>query len=254
MPTQWFAQSFAPPLAARAALIFLAVAAQTYAAEPAFEVASVKPNASGAMNWTFHYDPGRFTAENMPLRALIEAAYGIRDYQLSGAPGWIGSARYDIAAKADGKTTDEQRSLMLQALLEDRFQLKTHRETKEHSLYALTVAKAGIKLRESAADCTTGKCGGWSRNERTITGTKISVAQFVQALSDYLEIPVIDKTEFAGAFDVQLEWRPDNATVADAAGPSIFTALQEQLGLKLESRKGPIEMLVIDRVERPGEN
>jgi|GEM_PF-2072076 len=173
---------------ASAAAILLTVALQMRAAGPEFEIAWAKPNTSGAMNWTFRYSPGgRFTAENMPLRSLIVTAYRIRDFQLSGVPGWVESAKYDIAAKAGADTTDDQRSLMLQAMLEDRFQLKVHRETKDHALYALTAAKPGLKLRESTADCAAGKCGGWSRNERTITGTKISMTQFVQALSDRLE-------------------------------------------------------------------
>ena len=159
---------------------------------------------------------------------------------------------------------------MLQTLLEERFKLTLRREMKEHALYELVAAKAGLKLKESGADCAAldredrgqrrAQCGAWFSNDTELDGTKISMSQFVEGLSNFLDLPVIDKTGFAQHFDVHMEWTPDDGGTVpaglpgDAAGPGIFTAAQEQLGLKLQSAKGPIETLVIDHVEKPDGN
>jgi uncharacterized protein (TIGR03435 family) len=242
------------------AMVWIAFAQQ--AARPSFEVASIKPNGSASGNSGLRFSPGRIAVENAPLRYLITWAYNVRTFQLSGGPGWVDSAKFDIAAKAEGNASPDQIRLMLQTLLEDRFKLSLRRETKEHPLYALVPVKTGLKLKESGADCAAlaredrGQCGAWYANETAFSGTKISMSQFAEGLSSLLELPVVDKTGFAGAFDVHLEWTADgNGAAPDgAAGPAIFTALQEQLGLKLESGKGPIEALVIEHVEKPHAN
>jgi uncharacterized protein (TIGR03435 family) len=239
---------------------------------PSFEVASVKPNSSASGNSGVRFTPGRLNAENASLRFLIAWAYKVRVFQLSGGPGWIDSAKYDIDAKAEGNASPDQIRLMLQTLIEERFKLTLRREMKEHALYELVVAKTGLKLKESGADCAAlaredrsggqprAQCGAWFSNDTQLNGTKISMSQFVEGLSNFLDLPVIDKTGFAQNFDVHLEWTPDNGGAVpaglpgDAAGPGIFTAVQEQLGLKLQSAKGPIETLVIDHVEKPSEN
>jgi uncharacterized protein (TIGR03435 family) len=242
------------------------------AARPSFEVASIKPNSSASGNSGLRFTPGRLTAENAPLRYLITWAYNVRVFQLSGGPGWVDSAKFDIDAKAEGNVPPDQIRLMLRTLLEERFKLSLRREMKEHPLYSLVAAKTGLKLKESGADCAAvareeqgggqsrAPCGAWFANDTAFSGTKISMAQLVEGLSGLLDLPVIDKTGFAPAFDVHLEWTADDdravpdGVAEKGAGPTIFTALQEQLGLKLESAKGPVEVLVIDHVEKPDAN
>lgn len=214
-------------------------------------------------------------------------AWNVKDYQVSGGPGWAASDRYDIEATTDAKATFEQMRLMLQMLLQDRFQLVLHRVSKELPVYELVVARAPTKLTAALKDgsCVVqgsnlppppppppgqpppNFCGSISSSPRSLRGTAISLQQFTAALSDILQRPVIDKTGFTGAFDVDLKWIGDQTTPgfmapgmpppessADDAGPTIFNVLQEQLGLKLQPAKGPVGVLVIDRVERPSAN
>jgi len=246
---------------------------------PVFEVASIKPNNTAANNGEIHFtggaSGGRLTAENVPVRFLVQWAYHIREFQLSGGPGWLASEKFDIAAKPEGGASADRMRLMMQTLLEERFKLRLHRETKEHSLYTLVPAKSGIKLQPSTADCealarvesagqpSRRQCGAWFRGENQFTGTKISMSEFVEDLSNLLDRPVVDKTGFTADFDVTLQWTPEEQRAApdglpdnsDAtASPAIFTALQEQLGLKLDFGKGPVETIVIDHIEKPSEN
>jgi bla regulator protein BlaR1 len=237
--------------------------AQTPAGAPAvFEVASIKLNKSGARGGRFSTEPSGIVATNMPLRTFIKAAYGVQDYQLSGGPGWLDSERYDIAAKSEGAAVDDKLLLMLRALLQDRFKLTLHREKKELPGYALVIGKSGLKVHEVEHE---GK--SWTRFGRgSLNGHEVSMSALADALSGRLGRPVVDSTGIKGFFDVNLEWTPDQSQprgpkesveplpADDGAGPTIFTALQEQLGLKLESRKGPVEILVIDRIEKPSEN
>ena len=250
---------------------------QDVAPRPKFDVVSIKPNTSGDLNAGFNSFPRRFEAKNVWLRYLIQFAWNIKDFQLSGGPGWAASDRYNVEATADGDPTIEQQRLMVQALLEDRFQLKLHREARESRAYALVAAKGGIKLQASkAGSCEERKpdtagpkiCGNFTWSQQGLDGTAISMETFVTALAQTLQQPVIDQTGFTGTFDVHAEWAPDQSTpgilvpdvgppdggATDSNGKSIFTALQEQLGLKLESTKAPVEFLVIDRLERPSEN
>jgi uncharacterized protein (TIGR03435 family) len=272
--------------------------AQSPTARPQFEVASIKLNTSGLPGGLFgSKSPGTFNVVNLTLREIIAAAWRINSFQLTGGPGWIGSAHYDITAKPKVgrtpgplpplKTQADEMALMAQSLLEDRFQLKVHRETKELPVYALTVAKGGPKVHEGA--CTTydpnnpparpapGEkrpdfCGnismGGNGPNRTIDGFGITMAEFAAKELPFLTgRVVIDKTGLAGKFNLHLELSADEvpnpgepgdreraAAAADSTGPSLFTALEEQLGLKLESTKGPVEVLVIDHLEKPSEN
>jgi uncharacterized protein (TIGR03435 family) len=237
--------------------------AQTPAGAPAvFEVASIKLNKSGARGGRFSTETSGIVATNMPLRTFIKAAYGVQDYQLSGGPGWLDSERYDIAAKSEGAVLDDKLLLMLRALLEDRFKLTLHREKKELPGYALVIGKSGLKVHEVEHE---GK--SWTRFGRgSLNGHEVSMPALADALSGRLGRPVVDSTGIKGFFDVNLEWTPDQSQprgpkesveplpADDGDGPTIFTALQEQLGLKLEPRKGPVEILVIDRIEKPSEN
>jgi uncharacterized protein (TIGR03435 family) len=247
---------------------------------PKFEVASIKRNVSGGRRVSIGgTSPARFNAENVWLRFLIQFAWNVKDFQISGGPGWAASDRYDISATKEPNAGLEQTKLMLQALLQDRFQLVLRRETRESQVYALTPTKGGSKLRPAKDGGCVPKdtggvqdprkvCGFFSFSPRSVDGTAIPIEQLITALSQALQRSVVDKTGLTGAFDVHAEWSGDQSTPGlmppgapspasepqDSAGSSIFTALQEQLGLKLESTKGPVEFLVIDRAERPSEN
>jgi len=174
----------------------------------------------------------------------------VKDFQLSG-PDWLNSEIYDIAATMPPSTSTDQVLPMLQSLLADRFQLKLHRETKEVPMYALVVGKTGLKIKE-------GEFGhsSTSASQGQLTAQKIPLSKLADFLSNQLGSPVTDMTGMKGFFDFTLEWAPDarpgeaGGASDSTPGASIFTAVQEQLGLKLESRKGPVEILVIDHVEK----
>lgn len=258
----------------------LGIAQSQDVAQPKFEVASIKRDTNGQSRVNIGGSPDRFQAQNVWLRFLIQWAWNVKDFQISGGPGWAGSDRYDINATKGATAGLEQTRLMLQSLLEDRFQLKLHRESKESQVYALMPAKSGMKLRPSsegsciprsqaAGQATDPKklCGHVEWSRRSVEGTSISMEELITTLSQILQRPVLDKTGFTSRFDAHAEWTADQSTPGlvapglppDAAstdpnGKSIFTALQEQLGLRLESTKGPVEFLVIDHLERPSEN
>jgi uncharacterized protein (TIGR03435 family) len=233
--------------------------AQPSATPKAFEVASIKPSNAepGSSGW--HSDRGGLLRmNNQTLRSLIVIAYSLYDAQVSGGPKWLATDRFDINAKAEGPTGDSEQPLreMLQSLLADRFKLSFRREKKDMAGYALAVAKGGLKIQPVEAD---GSRSSGGRGKITAQGA--SMPKLAELLSRRLSIPVEDATGVAGVFNLTLEWAPEEqglkatATSTDApAGPSIFTALQEQLGLKLESRKIPMDVLVIDRAEKPTEN
>jgi len=240
-----------------------------------FEAASIKPSAPmemGRVNVGVQMLPGgRISMSGVTAKNLIQQAYGVREFQIVGGPGWLGLERYDITAKPEGAATQDQVKVMMQALLADRFKLQFHRETKELPTYALVVAKGGPKFHESevvpeGSDKPTGARMTMERGRFSVQSAP--VAALANQLGQVLGQSVIDKTGLTGNYDFKLEWTPDEGserrmirapggdspTPADAAGPSIFTALQDQLGLKLESTKGPVEILVIDRAEKPSEN
>jgi uncharacterized protein (TIGR03435 family) len=266
----------------KAALVLLIAGVAVVAQQTAFEVASIKPDVSGQPGPLFSLFPG-FTVERATLRSLVVMAYGVHDFQLSGGPGWINSDRYNIEAKAQAPAAFSQdyRALQyrrMQTLLQDRFKLALHHETKELPIYELTVAKGGSKLQRPSClqrdpgdrTIAPGKAmsdycgfGGWSKSR--YEATTGSMADLAGGLSGLLERIVVDKTGITGTFHIVLTFTPDDSTVrlpdipgapeqppADSA--NIFTAIQEQLGLKLESAKGPVDVLVIDHVEKPSEN
>jgi bla regulator protein BlaR1 len=247
---------------------------------PVFEVASIKPNKSGDPNVMLMFKPNGFSATNAPLHEVIRLAYQVPDFQMSGGPPWINSERYDIEAKVDSSAAElrqldqDQHRQMLQSLLQDRFELKVHWETKELPVYALAVAKNGPKLHEAKPDDTypngikdeggVGRAGLMRMGPGRITAQGLPMNTFVRLLSQQLGRTVLDKTGLAGNYDVELQWTPDNIPASfigpdgkptpEISGPSVFTAIQEQLGLKLESQKGPVEVLVIDHVEPASAN
>jgi uncharacterized protein (TIGR03435 family) len=240
------------------------------ASRPEFEAAAIRP--SGVCEGGGAPQPGRLRLRCVTVGALIQMAYGYfangssytpKVLQISGAPGWVDSDRYDIEATAEGNPDQAtMRGPMLQALLEDRFRLRFHHETTEGAVYALTVAKGGIRMaRMDAGNCAP-LCGTETRKRSgqmlTVSVRGISLADLADGLLVELAgRTVIDKTGIGGLFDLRVEFSPDRNSTAstdDAVGPSIFTALQEQLGLKLESARGSVKLFVIDHVERPSGN
>lgn len=263
------------------------------AAVQPFEVASIKPSRADDNMTRLFMSPGKFTTEAETIKEVIRFAYDIKsDNQLSGGPSWINSEKFDIEAKEEHSVAENLQKLpfeeqaneirlMVQALLADRFRLKVSHQTKELPVYALVVAKGGPKLTETQvpppspdgmAAPNRGFRGIRMMGPGQLTGTNINVGLLARILSRQRELGrlVIDQTGLKGNYDWTLKWTPDqgdpmfrgpdggrpstDVPAPDSSGPSIFTALEEQLGLKLESRKGPIETLVIDSIERPSEN
>ena len=257
-------------------------------AKPQFEVASIKPSAPDARGMFIRPGPGGgVSITNMTLKEMIVLAWRVQSFQISAGPAWIDSVHYDVTAKPESRPAPLEIPLMLQALLEERFQLAIRRETKELPIYALVLArkdgKLGSGLKESKeGGCTPPDpnkpppplkpgerpnlgCGGAMMGLRSYKGVRVPVANLAPGLSRLLGRTVVDKTGLTGNFDIDVEWTPDEtqalqptpgipAPPTSVAGPSIFTAFQEQLGLKLESQKGPVEILVIERAEKPSDN
>lgn len=270
---------------------------QPAAARPEFEVASIKPAAPDQRGIFIRPGAnGGIIIGNMPIREMIVTAWRIQPFQLMGGPSWIESARYDVTAKPEGQVKRSDIPLMLQALLEDRLQLKAHKETKELPIYALVLARKDGRLGPQLVASKEGSCtpfdpskppqapdrakppkicGGMRMGPDRIEAANVDISQLQPMLSRTLGRTVIDKTGLTGKFDINAHWTPDPTQLQlmmppggpppggrpdmpqpqfDPNGPSIFTALEEQLGLKLESQKGPVEILVIDHIERPSEN
>jgi uncharacterized protein (TIGR03435 family) len=185
---------------------------------------------------------------------LISRAFGVAEFQIERGPGWIDTEKYDISARADTplEMSREELRPCLQALLEERFRLKFHRETKQGSVYSLLVGKNGPKLTEHSGAGTSAISSSSGSGKADITGTKVTMARLSEYLSGQAGRPVIDNTGLSGEYDFRVEWATDEAI--GSSGPSIFTALQEQLGLKLDATKGPIEMIVIDGAEKASAN
>jgi uncharacterized protein (TIGR03435 family) len=214
-----------------------------------FDVASVKINKSGVFASSLERSGGQLALRNASLRECIELAYGILDkhYALSG-PSWLDSNRYDIVAKASATTPREQLLLMLRRLLADRFDLKIHREKRSVRVYTLVVARGGPKIK-----ATSGVESNFTFGAGHVTASEISMAEFADRLAGpvfQLGIPVIDSTGLPGTFDFSLDWSSGDAVVEAIARPSLFTAIEEQLGLKLRPAKRMIDIWVVDHVER----
>lgn len=230
-----------------------------------FEVASVKPNNTGAEPSMNLPPRGSVAIVSVPLENVIVNAYGIPAFRVLDAPDWIRRERFDISAKIPDDAAAGPLS-MLQSLLEERFKLRVHRETREQPIYTLVVARSdgrrGPRLKPSSADCgsapafpPTAQCGalfGVGPAGGRIISRGQPLARVISALSMAVSRGVVDRTGFQGPFDVELEWSSDvGASATNSNTPNIFTALQEQLGLRLEPSRGPVEVLVIESVERP---
>jgi uncharacterized protein (TIGR03435 family) len=255
-----------------------------------FEVISIKANKSGVRNSSIGAAGGRFIATNVSLRRLLDDAYRTRssalfNSQIVGGPAWLDTDRFDVEAKPEGDGRPipvEQMQIMVQSLLEDRFALRLHREKREMAVYNLVVAKKGkLKRSEDQTPVVYGPLGGpptpskssapprgVSRMLGNSTGvelmaTAINMATLAGTLQLQADRPIIDKTNLQGLFDIELRFAPGSAiqsapqpaaALPVEGGPSVFTALQEQLGLKLQAGKGPVEVFVIDHAEKPTEN
>jgi uncharacterized protein (TIGR03435 family) len=241
---------------AAAGFIALVIVPRAYTqTPPSFEVAAIRPNHSGSVDSNVDSTPGgRLTVTNETIRDLILLAFSVKDYQLSGAPGWIGSERYDIAAKTAGapKVGFEDEKSLLRGLLAERFAMKSHLETQTGTVYSLRIGKSGSKLTrhdDGTGTKARASCGH-------LLGGRVTTAVLATMLSRQLEHDVIDETGLPGKYDFELNWTPDTGRCSESSDdrPSIFTAVQEQTGLVLEATKGPIQILVIDHIERPSAN
>ncbi len=261
----------------QAAFVVLAVSvagglAQSAAPRPkfdAFEVATIKPVNPDAKAGRYIVMQGtnRFVEKSYTLKLLIAAAYDLNPHEISGGPGWIESDHYDIVAVTPGEvrpTHDEQMS-MLRHLLSDRFQLTFHREQKVFSIYELEVVKGGPKLKPSASppDDPPALISTVYPQRIVMPARNVTMNDLTRLMQRaILDRPVVDKTGLSGRYDFDLEWAPDETQFggevpvapADAPSPPLFTAMQEQLGLRLVATRGPVDALVVDKAERPSAN
>jgi len=257
-----------PLLATAFATLPAPVFCQTAASAPqntspksfAYEAVTVKPDSPN--NAFMKFTPDSFSMSGMPMVMLIRTAYGVlMDDQIVGLPGWASSEPMQIQAKMDPETAAALGKLppmehwkesrrMLQELLADRFGLKTHHASKDLPIYVLTVAKSGSKVKKITNDAGGGNASYGSGN---ISAHAVPMENFATNLSFTVGRVVVNKTGLEGGYDFTLEFAPEGADASDPR-PSIFTALEEQLGLKLVPAKGPVDVIVIDRIERPSEN
>jgi uncharacterized protein (TIGR03435 family) len=250
-------------------VLALGVALSTYlTAQPvtgsekpiSFEIASLKPAVPGGQGGMIRPMRGNqtYVATNMPLRVLIRIAYGVTDRQISGGPSWMNTDTFDMNAKAEKASTVDELHLMLRSLLEERFQLKVHREKREESVLALVVDKGGSKMKVHEPEETDyPPIPGGGAGPRQ--GKNVAMSYFAFYLAQQMDKWVIDRTGLTGHYDFTVQWVPDRPVGIDGSGgpaaaipdgPTVFSALKDQLGLRLEPAKGPVEFLVIDHVEK----
>jgi uncharacterized protein (TIGR03435 family) len=226
------------------------------AGTPAFEVVSVKVNTTGHPSGMFS-SPGMLSIGNRTLRELLCEAYRLKQYQVVGDEGWIKTISYDIVGKTIGPANSNEMLAMVRTTLADRFELRFHRETRQLRGYWLVIGKDGSRLRRPDPDDPSR--AGISNRGHFIQGWKAPVSRLVDFLGGEIQIPLTDKTGLDGVFDFKLEWAeearpPGSDVLPDEEKPSLFSAVQEQLGLKLEVHPSPVEMFVIDHAAKPSEN
>ncbi|HVY94806.1 MAG TPA: TIGR03435 family protein [Bryobacteraceae bacterium] len=228
------------------------------ATEPAFEAASIHANPESGKP-DIQQTPGSLTIRNQPYRVLIEWAWDISSVQIEG-PSWINDRRFDIVAKASGPANEAQLRLMLRRLLADRFGLKFHMDSRPISSFALTVAKGGPKFQESSGE---GTMKFENTNSFMLVAHHVTMADLAHSIANEAGRPVIDETGLKGRYEIRMDLTPYVQRAAEANGGSpgqvdpaaiLFNGLQELLGLKLESRKAPVDVFVIDHLEGPSEN
>jgi uncharacterized protein (TIGR03435 family) len=244
--------------------ILIATTCCALAAAQTFEVASINTRTDGTGDiytpkpFRFDFSGARITIENFRLSDLITYAYDIKYYELFGEPRWADIDRYNVSAKApDGTSLNREAARpMMRALLADRFHLRAHTEKREMPVYMLVVAKGGPKFRESPAGAQKILTQESKGRGYMMTVSSGDMAQLTGEFSkgNNVDRPVIDKTGLTGTYDYKLEWGDDAAADADAGTVSVFTAFQEQLGLRLRPSRAPVQVLIIDLAERPSEN
>jgi uncharacterized protein (TIGR03435 family) len=237
-------------------------------ANPVFEVATIKPSKPGTPGKGFGVRGRHFSTKNTSVSDIITFAYGVHARQITGGPAWLETDKYDLDAQPDGEgqPNDKQWKTMVQKLLADRYKLTFHREKKELSVYAIVVGKTGPKLSKSEGD-PNGLPALFFRRLGMLPARNATIADFAGLMqAAVLDRPVVDQTRLPGRYDFTLTWTPDEfqfgGQVANTpappgnaeAPPDLFTAMQQQLGLKFESTKAPAEVLAIDHVEKPSEN
>jgi uncharacterized protein (TIGR03435 family) len=237
-------------------------------ANPSFEVATIKPSKPDTPGRLFRIQPGHFSTINTTLTSLIGFCYGLHPRQIVGAPAWVETQKYDLDGRPDGEgqPSVEQWKTMMQKLLADRFQLSFHHDKKELPVYALVVAKTGSKVTKSDGD-PNGAPSLLFRGLGILPVHNATMADFAGVMqSAVLDRPVVDQTGLTGRYDFVLTWTPDETQFASLGGappaptdkpdapPDLFTAIQQQAGLKFESTKAAVDVMVIDKVEKPSEN
>ena len=236
-------------------ILMLAVIAIAGQAAPSFEAVSIHRNLDGSLNTQIDTSAaGRLTITNGSLKTLIRNAYGVLSFQLADEPAWLDTEMYDIQATTGTaeQISPEKLKLLLQSLLAERFALQVHWETRESTVYALLVDKGGPRFHVSTGEAKPGMNTQKGPERATMTGTAQTMALLASNLGNQLGRFAVDKTGLSGAWDFTLDW--DLQPTADSTGPSLFTALREQLGLRLEAQKGPVRILVIDRADHASEN
>jgi uncharacterized protein (TIGR03435 family) len=237
-------------------------------ANPSFEVATVKPSKPDQQGKAFLVQGNRFKTINVTLYELMSFAYGVHSKQVVGAPAWADTDKFDIDAKPDGEgaPNDKQWKSMMQKLIVDRFKLAFHRDKRELSVYVLSVAKGGPKMTKSDGD-PNGLPGLFFSQLGDLNVRNATIGDFTGMMQNtVLDRPIVDQTAIAGRFNFTLKWTPDDSqfggmaahipppTDATKAPPALYTAIQEQIGLKLDATKAPADVLVVDHVEKPSDN
>ena len=219
-----------------------------------FEVASIRPTPAGTNCGTSFdlYEGGRLRIINEPVKLLIRVAFQIQNAQIIGGPSWLDTDRYDIEAKTGRaeKIKPGELNPLIRSLLTERFHLKFHKDTRELTVFALVVAKDRPRLKTAEGEGSAMNTTGGSGKESRLSATGASMALLAGYVGNRLGRIVVDKTGLNGSYDFTLNWAQED----NPSAPSLVTALREQLGLRLESQKSPMEVVVIDGIERPSEN
>ena len=231
----------------------------TQTPEPAFDAASIKPAKPDVRGYSIRPLPGRLSAQNVTLKLLIGEAYAVHDFQVSGGPKWMDSDRYDVEAKAGGDALPGHKQLrvMLQKLLADRFGLTVRHETREMPVYTLEAGKGGPRVQTAKQPEAPVVFRVFQR--RQVVAENAPLDNLTEALAWLLGKPVMDRTGLQGTFDYKLEWSPDDLQLQsqeappqpDGNAPSLGSALQQQMGLKLASQKAPIDVIAVENAARP---
>ncbi|HEY6341673.1 MAG TPA: TIGR03435 family protein [Bryobacteraceae bacterium] len=250
-----------------AAMLFTAMGSGLAYAQPAtpsaFEVATIKPTGlTPGVKWIRMPSNGQLITRGTSLKDLIQFAYDLHPNLIGGASGWMEGERYDIVAKPEPgrRPSEDELKAMLRGLLADRFNLTFHRASREASVYVIVIAKTGSKMKERSP--LDGEATSLTFQGPRLPAKAASMPMLAEALTAVLDRPVIDGTGLRGKYDFDLAWMPEpdqfgghgSAAASDTNAPDIFTAVQEQLGLRLDSRKVPVQSLIVDHAERPASN